>query len=418
MNLSLFLAKRFFAAGDRKQKNRASTPAIIVATSGIAVGLAVMIVSVCVVLGFKSEISYRLTGFGSHLEVFDTNALASPESYPVVTEGEIVQKLQQLPEIAHLQRFSEKQGILKTTNDFQAVVLKGLGEDYDISFLKRCSVAGRLPKFSATKSTNEIAISRTQSDLLNLHVGDLVYAYFFENTIKMRRFKIVGIYNTNMKQFDRSFALTGKAVVNRLNDWQPDQSSGLELRVKVFSALDQATQRVGRLVNGRKDKNGASYAVMSIKENPRTASVFNWLTLLDVNIWVILVLVTLVAGFSMVSGLLILILERTSTIGLLKALGSSNTRMRNTFLYYAAFIILRGLVIGNVIGLALVLLQQHFGWVQLNPETYYVSTVPISLNWWYILLLNISTFIITLAALVVPSFIISRIQPAKAIKFD
>ena len=221
-----------------------------------------------------------------------------------------------------------------------------------------------------------------------------------------------------MKQFDRSFALTGKAVVNRLNDWQPDQSSGLELRVKDFSALDQATQRVGRLVNGRKDKNGASYAVMSIKENPRTASVFNWLTLLDVNIWVILVLVTLVAGFSMVSGLLILILERTSTIGLLKALGSSNTRMRNTFLYYAAFIILRGLVIGNVIGLSLVLLQQHFGWVQLNPETYYVSTVPISLNWWYILLLNISTFIITLAALVVPSFIISRIQPAKAIKFD
>ena len=297
-------------------------------------------------------------------------------------------------------------------------MLKGLGEDYDISFLKRCLVAGRLPIFSATKSTNEIAISRTQSDLLNLHVGDLVYAYFFENTIKMRRFKIVGIYNTNMKQFDRSFALTGKAVVNRLNDWQPDQSSGLELRVKVFSALDQATQRVGRLVNGRKDKNGASYAVMSIKENPRTASVFNWLTLLDVNIWVILVLVTLVAGFSMVSGLLILILERTSTIGLLKALGSSNTRMRNTFLYYAAFIILRGLVIGNVIGLALVLLQQHFGWVQLNPETYYVSTVPISLNWWYILLLNISTFIITLAALVVPSFIISRIQPAKAIKFD
>ena len=164
MNLSLFLAKRFFSTGDRQQKNRASTPAIIVATSGIAVGLAVMIVSVCVVLGFKSEISYRLTGFGSHLEVFDTNALASPESYPVVTEGEIVQQLQQLPEIAHLQRFSEKQGILKTTNDFQAVVLKGLGEDYDVSFLKRCLVAGRLPKFSATKSTNEIAISRTQSD--------------------------------------------------------------------------------------------------------------------------------------------------------------------------------------------------------------------------------------------------------------
>ncbi|MBR1651937.1 MAG: ABC transporter permease [Alloprevotella sp.] len=417
MGLSVMLARRFFSSGAENGK-RASRPAIVIATAGIAVGLAVMIVSVCVVRGFQAEVSNKLMGFGSHMEVLDINSFASPESFPVTTDAALVHALEALPEVTKVQRYAEKIGILKTEESFAAIELKGLGPEYDTAFLRKHLVEGKLPQFSDTVSSNELVISKRISDDLQLHVNDRVYAYFFEETVKMRRFRIAAIYQTNMKQFDRTFAITDLHTVRRLNSWDASQSSALEIRVSDFSRLDEMKEKVEDVVDAMPDTTGTLRSVLTIRENPRTAGVFNWLALLDTNVYVILVLILLVASFSMISGLLILILERTQTIGVLKALGATNTRLRHTFLYYGALIILRGMLIGNVLSLQLLWAQRQFSLIHLNPETYYVDTVPVSLEWWPIVLVNVVTLLLTVLALVVPSFLVSRIQPARAIRFD
>ncbi|MBR1593669.1 MAG: ABC transporter permease [Alloprevotella sp.] len=417
MGLSVMLARRFFSSGAENGK-RASRPAIVIATAGIAVGLAVMIVSVCVVRGFQAEVSNKLMGFGSHMEVLDINSFASPESFPVTTDAALVHALEALPEVTKVQRYAEKIGILKTEESFAAIELKGLGPEYDTAFLRKHLVEGKLPQFSDTVSSNELVISKRISDDLQLHVNDRVYAYFFEETVKMRRFRIAAIYQTNMKQFDRTFAITDLHTVRRLNSWDASQSSALEIRVSDFSHLDEMKEKVEDVVDAMPDTTGTLRSVLTIRENPRTAGVFNWLALLDTNVYVILVLILLVASFSMISGLLILILERTQTIGVLKALGATNTRLRHTFLYYGALIILRGMLIGNVLSLQLLWAQRQFSLIHLNPETYYVDTVPVSLEWWPIVLVNVVTLLLTVLALVVPSFLVSRIQPARAIRFD
>lgn len=417
MGLSVMLARRFFRAGDESGK-RASRPAIVIATAGIAVGLAVIIISVCVVRGFQAEVSNKLMGFGSHMEVLDFNSFASPESFPVTTDSALVQGLEALPQVTKVQRYAEKIGILKTEDSFAAIELKGLGPEYDTKFLKQHLVSGKLPTFSDTTATNELVISQRTADELQLKVDDRVYAYFFEEAVKMRRFRIAAIYQTNMKQFDRTFAITDLHTVRRLNGWDASQSSGLEIRVSDFSRLEEQKTPVEAFVNSMPDSAGTIRSVLTIRENPRTAGVFNWLALLDTNVYVILILILLVASFSMISGLLILILERTQTIGVLKALGATNTRLRHTFLYYGAFIVLQGMLIGNAISLLLLWAQQKFSLIHLNPETYYVDTVPVSLEWWSILLVNVVTLLLTIGALIIPSFLISRIQPARAIRFD
>jgi len=418
MNLPLFLARRFFRSGHREQRRKASTPAIRIATLGVALGLAVMILSVCVVKGFQNEVSERITGFASDVEIIDLNSFGSPETFPLVTDEKIVSRVKSQKGVKSVGRFAEKMGILKTETDFQAISLKGVGEDYDLAFLRRHVISGRMPAFSDTASSNQIVISKMMSDALGLKVGDRVFAYFFEETVKMRRFEIAAIYRTNMKQFDRTFVLTDLNTVARLNSWQKNQSSGLEVRVVDFDRLDETAARLESLFKGEVDAFGGRYTALSVKNNPRTQSVFSWLNLLNVNVWVILILVVCVAGFTMISGLLILILERTSTIGVLKALGATNTRIRRTFLYYAAFIIGRGLIIGDVLALLIIGIQKQFSVFRLNPETYYLDIVPVELNRWIILALNVGTLLLTLAALILPSFMISRIQPAKAIRFD
>ncbi len=427
MNLPLFLARRFFrgnhasrtgATPAGRKKGAASTPAIHIATLGIALGLAVIVLSVFIVRGFQHEISSRITGFGSHIEVVDFRAFASPEACPLTVGADVKRQLSAVPGVVQVQTFADKIGILKTEDDFAAIQLKGVGADYDYSFLRAHIVAGALPTFTDTVATNRLVISRSQADALGLHVGDRVYAYFFAEAVKMRRFHVVAIYDTGMKQFDKSFALTDLRTVRSLNGWTADQASGYELRVADFSRLEATTQLVRATAKRLHDPRGGEYGVLSIKENPHTAGVFGWLDLLDMNIWVILILVMLVAGFSMISGLLILILERTSTIGLLKALGATNTRLRHTFLYYAGFIIVRGLALGDVLALALIFAQRQWGFLKLDPETYYVDTVPVEFNLWVFILLNLATLFVTLAALIVPSYMVSRIQPAKAIRFD
>lgn len=418
--LSLFLAKRFFKNNIRKggEVKSASPPALRVATAGIAVGLAVMIISICVVRGFQQEVRSKFTGFASHIEVIDINSLGSPETYPVVTDATLMNEVKKTPKVKHVQRFSQKMGILKTEDNFTGVALKGCGPEYDLQFIRSYLVEGKVPDFSDKTSSNNIVISQTIADKLGLKVGSKVYSYYFASTIKQRRFTVVGIYDTHLKQYDNAVVFTDLRTVNQLNQWLPDQSSGLEIQLESFDDIAEAQHYLATHVGGKVDKYKKTYFILPIQENPNTASVLSWLGLLDVNVMVILIIMMCVTGFAMISGLLILILERTSTIGVLKALGATNTRIRHTFLWYAMFIVSKGLLYGNIIGIALVLLQQFTHFVQLNPDVYYVTYVPVELNVWWVIGLNIATLAITMISLILPSFLVSRVQPAKAIQFD
>lgn len=279
-------------------------------------------------------------------------------------------------------------------------------------------IAGKIPQIKKGESSNQIVISNSLAKLLKLKVGDKVYSYFFSETIKQRRFTIAGIYDTHIPQFDKTFVLTDIYTVNKLNDWTENQSNGLEVKLNSYDDLQTAQSALVHQIGGKADQNGNPYSVISIKENPRTISMLSWLDLLDVNVLVILIIMVIVGGFTMVSGLLILILERTRTIGILKALGATNTRIRHTFLWFASFIISRGLVIGNAIAFLLIALQYWFHIIHLDPETYYVDAVPVEIHLGWILAVNLFALVITILSLVIPSFLISRIQPAKAIQFD
>lgn len=416
MNFPLFIARRLHRGdGTRQSQRRASTPAIHIATAGVALGLAVMIISVCVVQGFKDEITRKAVGFGSHIEVMDIGTFGAPEGHPISTPDALLQHLRTPPGITHAQRFTQKLGILKTETDFMGITLKGVGEDHDPTFIRANMQEGRLPAFRSDTATHQIVISRTQADALKLKVGDKVYAYFFEQTVKTRRFTIAGIYQSNLAQFDKIIAYTDKRTVNKLNHWADSLSTGVELLVADFDRLPTAATAVSHTL--RRHYHGPNTPVpITIKEH--YPQIFSWLNLLDLNVWVILALMVCVAVFTMVSGLFILILERTQTIGLLKAMGATNRSVRHVFLHFALFIIGRGLIIGNILGLGLVVAQHLWGFIKLDPATYYVESVPVHISPLILLLLNAATLLLTTLALVGPSFMISRIQPAKAIRFE
>ena len=377
-----------------------------------------MIVSVCVVKGFQQQVSDKLTGFASHLTILDLGSFSSPETYPIATPQPLVDEVRQAPGVVRVQRVSQKLGIFKTHNDFAGVSLKGVAEDYDLGFLRSCIVEGRVPQFGSQKGSDSIVVSRTLADKLGLRLGDRVYSYYFAQTIKQRRFTVAAIYDTHLKQFDGNVVWTDLYPVNRLNSWDADQASMLEIHLGSMDELPAAQQWLSQRVGGRKDRMGRTYTVMSIRENPVTSSVLSWLDLLDFNVMAILVIMICVAGFTMISGLLILILERTVSIGLLKALGLSDGRVRHTFLWFAGFIVVRGLLWGNLIGLGLIYLQWQFGIVRLNPETYYLDVVPVSFNVLWLIGLNLATLLVTMLALILPSHLAARVQPAKVIRFD
>ncbi len=418
MSFPLFLARRFYRARSSGGKRSSSAPAVFVATFGVAVGLAVMLVAVAVAKGFQQEVRHKITGFGSHIEVLDMASFQSPEDFPIVASSTFLDSLRRLPTVTHLQRVSQKMGILKTNEQFSAIGLKGVGEDFDATFMKSALVAGEWPQFSDTASTNAIVISKRLATQMGLAVGVRVYAYFFEDVVKMRRFTISGIYDTNLSQFDDVFVFTDRYTVNALNGWQRDACSQVEVVTKDFDHSQDVLPAFHTFLRCHTDAGGMQPVAMSIRQDPRAASTFQWIDLLDFDIVVVLVLMLLVAGFTMVSGLLILILERVQTIGVLKAVGATNLQLRSVFLWLAAMIIGRGMIIGNVLGLGLIFVQHQWSPITLDPASYYVEQVPVSLSlgWWAAL--NAGTLMLTLAALLLPSYAVSRVQPAKAIRFE
>jgi len=418
MNFPYFMARRLYRGleGISETGKKASVPAIHIATAGVALGLAVMIISISVVQGFKQEISRKVTGFAAHMEVMDVNTLYIPDASPVYAGKDFLSWLERQPDVKHVQRTSEKIGILKTNEDFQGITLKGAGEEYDQAFIREHLVAGKLPKFSGKKSANQIVLSQYQADNLRLKVGDRVYAYFFDRTVKTRRFEVAAIYQTNLKQFDKTFALADLRTVNKLNGWPDSVASKAEVFVRDYSRLEASAEALSANLGKSKFVRNGGPSVVTVKEH--YPQVFSWLGLLDMNVWIILGLMACVAGFTMMSGLFILILEHTSTIGILRAMGATGASVRRCFLWLAAIIAVRGLVWGNLIGLSLIWVQERWGVVHLDPATYYVDVAPVSISPIIVLLLNVGTLALTLLALVGPSFAASRVQPAKAIRFE
>ena len=415
MNLPLFIARRI--NGSEGQRREVSRPAIRIATIGVAIGLAVMIITVSVVFGFKHTIRDKVVGFGSHIQVENYMAQQLSAPVPISISDSLMNVMKQLPGIRHVERYALTQGILKTDDDFLGVAFKGVGSDYDTTFLREHIVEGEMPKFSDGQSKYPLLISRMMSDKLRLKAGQKVYAYFIGNDdVRARKFTITGIYETNMTQFDQSLCFTDYNVPIRLNGWEPDQCSGAELLVDDFDQLEQVAEEVVGKVNRRTDKYGAIITSQTIREaHPH---VFQWLELLDINVWIILALMICVAGFTMISGLLIIILERTQMIGILKALGMRNKTVRHTFLWFAAFIIGRGMLVGDIIGIGLVVLQQQTGFIHLDPASYYVDTAPMELNIPIIVLLNVVTLLVSLFVLIAPSFLISHIHPARSMRYE
>ena len=415
MNFPLFIAKRLYS--EQGDKRKVSRPAIHIATAGVAIGLAVMIISVCVVLGFKHTIRDKVIGFGSHIQVADFLTLQQMEQYPIVIDDSMTNVLKHIPDVAHVQRFAMKEGILKTDSDFLGVAFKGVGPEFDSTFIHSNMVEGSIPHFSDSVSHNQILVSQLMADKLHLKSGQRIFAYFFDNNgVRTRRFTIAGIYQTNLKKYDETIVFTDLYTAVKLNGWESDQASGAELSVNNFDNLDMVESRVLSKVKGTVDHYGETYSSATIKElNPQ---IFQWLDLMDLNVWIILALILIVAGVTMISGLLIIILERTSMIGILKALGARNKTIRHTFMWFAVFIIGKGMLIGNVLSLGLLALQQAFGIIKLDAQTYYVSTVPVEINALYIVALNVATLLISVFMLVAPSYLISHIHPAKSMRYE
>ena len=415
MNVPYFLARRIYADNDNQKK--VSRPAVRIAIIGVAVGLAVMIVSVCVVLGFKHAIRDKVVGFGSHIQVAEFSMLQQGTDSPIEVDDSVMNVLQHIEGVKHVQRFAMKQGILKTDSDFLGVAFKGVGPEFDSTFIQQHLLEGAVPKFSDKSSGNKILVSKVMADKLKLTCGSRIFAYFIDdNGVRTRRFTIAGIYQTNLTQYDNVMCYVDLYTAVKLNGWQEDMASGAELQVDHFDKLDEVENRVVKLVNRTTDKYGNTYSSKTIKE--LSPQIFSWLDLLDLNVWIILIIMMAVAAITMISGLLIIILERTQMIGLMKALGARNPMVRHTFMWFAAFIIGRGLLWGNMIALALVALQYFTGIVKLDPATYYVSSVPVEVNVLFVVLLNIGTLLISLLVLIGPSFLISHIHPAKTMTYE
>jgi lipoprotein-releasing system permease protein len=411
--LDSFVAKRIL--NDPGEK-KVSPPAIRLAIIGMALGLAIMILSIAIVVGFKREVSSKIVGFGSHVQITNYDSNASYEMRPIAVDDSLLSIIRHIPGVQHVARFATKPCIIKTDENFQGVVLKGVDEDYSWDFFRQNIQEGNVLNIQADENSTDIIISRHLADKLQLKTGDSVLAYFVQNNVRTRKFKIAGIYQTNFSEFDQLFVLADIKQIKRLNQWEEDMVSGIEILIDDFNRLDAMTDTIFDACAYQKDRLENIYYVRSVKQlNPQ---IFSWLDILDTNVVIILILMLAVAGFTMISGLLIIILERTNMIGILKAMGASNTVIRKIFLRVSCYLILKGLFWGNLIAIAICLIQKYFKIFRLNPEEYYLSYVPVELSVWNLVLLNAGTLLVSMLMLVAPSYIIAHISPVKAIRFE
>jgi len=417
VNLELFIARKIRSGGISGKK--LAGPVTKVATLGIILGMVVMILSLAIGFGFKKEIRQKIIGFGSHIRIMNYDYNQSYETNPISPDPALFDALENIKEIKHIQRVATKAGMIKTDDAIQGIVLKGVGEDFDWSFFKNIMVSGDTLAISDSVRNNGILISRKLSQMLHLSTGDDLRMYFLQKGAiapRGRKFVINGIFDSNLTEFDKLYAIVDIKQVQKLNNWNKDQISGLEIQIDDFKNLEKTALEVSSVASSFIDKDGTMLRTRTIID--LQPQIFGWLDLLDMNVLVILVLIMIVAGFNMVSGLMILILERTNMIGILKALGIQNKSLRKIFLYLATFIVGRGLLWGNFLGVTFCLVQKYTGIIKLDPENYYLETVPIHITFWHLLILNIATVLVTGLMMLGPSYLASKISPVKAIRFD
>jgi lipoprotein-releasing system permease protein len=371
-----------------------------------------MIISVAIVIGFKHSISNKIIGFAAHMQIEGFSNNESVSEKPLNKNDAFITGLAERKDVKHVQFTAHKAGVLKTEDQIHGVILKGIDAQYDTTFLHNSLVSGRMPVISSERITNDVIISSAIADKLGLRVGDPVRVWFIsedDKNARGRKLKVCGIYKTSIEEFDHVFLIGDIKHVQRLNNWNSDQVGKVEVMIKDFRKLDQVADDIYRQI---------PYNLTVVTVKTRYPQIFNWLDLLDMNVVVILTLLIIVAGITMVSTLLIIIIERTNMVGVLKALGMRNRSVRKIFLYKASYIIARGMIWGNLLGISFYLLQDKLRLIKLNPVNYYVDYVPVELNLYYLLALNIGTFLICFLMLIVPSYYITRILPSKALRFE
>ncbi|MDG4714459.1 MULTISPECIES: ABC transporter permease [Winogradskyella] len=410
MNLELFIAKRII--GNKAYKSSVSAPIIKIGIAAIAIGIIVMLIAIATGLGLQQKIRDKVVAFNGHIEITNYDTNASDESQvPILRDQDFYPKFNAVEEVTHIQGVATKFAVIRTETDFEGVVIKGVGADYKWDYFKEFLVDGRLPDFSG-KRNEEILISSYLANRLGFKVGDKFQTLFGENLNKMPRiinYEIVGIYNSGFQELDEKFCIADLRHIQRLNKWEANQIGSFEVFIDDFSDIDETYENVFKAIPSM---------LNATPVNKKYYTVFEWIKIFEANINIIIIIMIIVAGINMITTLLVLILERTNMIGILKALGSSNWSVRKVFLYNASYLIGLGLLWGNLIGLGLLFAQKYFKLFPLNPDTYYVSEAPVYLHWDYILILNVGTFVACLLMLLIPSVIISRISPVKAIRFE
>lgn len=410
MNYELFIAKRIIAG--KKYKNSISSPIIKIAITAIALGIIIMLIAVATASGLQYKIRDKMAGFKGHVQIvnFDDNN-SDVSTTPIKKDQDFYPEFKNISGIKNVQVFANKGGILRTKTDFEGIIFKGVSTDYDWSFFEEYLLEGKVPDFNQPR-TREVLLSQTIANRLQLKLNDTILATFLKTeTSKLpsnKKYIISGIYNSGFAQFDKSMMIGDIREVQNLNKWTENQVGGFEVLLDNFDEINLKGEEIYREINSTLN----SKTIVESYQN-----VFEWIKLFDNNVWFIIAIMIVIAGINMITALLVLILERVQMIGILKALGSYNTSIRKIFLYNASYLILKGLFWGNIIGLSIIFIQHYFKIITLNPETYYVTTMPVYISFTAIILLNIGTLLLCFLMLIIPSYIITKIEPSKSIKF-
>jgi lipoprotein-releasing system permease protein len=410
MTTEFFIAKKLSFSKDNKPVKVMTRIAVF----SVALSIAVMIVSASVLSGFKIQLKEKISGFNSHLRISNLDSNYSFDTPPIRNDYDFYGSITALPEVQHIQQYAYKGGIIRANNDIQGVVLKGVGTDFDWSFFKQYMVDGTVFSVNDSTTSDSVIISETLSHLLNLKTGDSFEMYFVQEPVRVRRFIIAGLYNTYFEEMDKTFVVCDIRHVRRLNRWNNSQVSGMEIMLHDPDDMDKAFDKIDDIAGYLTFDDGSRVEVTTLRS--AFPEIFNWLAILDMNVLIILIIMVVVAGFNMISGLLIMLLEKISMIGILKSMGMTDFSIRQIFIYRSSMIVLRGLVYGNVLGLSLCILQYCFGIIRLNPESYFFSTAPININLLNVMLLNVCSFVFIIMSQMIPTVVISRISPDKIVR--
>ncbi|MDR1169353.1 MAG: FtsX-like permease family protein [Prevotellaceae bacterium] len=410
MNTEFYIAKKLSFNRDNKPVRVMTRIAVF----SVALSIAVMITASSVLSGFKIQLKEKISGFNSHLRISNLDSNYSFDTPPVQNDYGFYSSIVALPEVKHIQQYAYKGGIIRASSDIQGVVLKGVGTDFDWSFFEQYMTDGEIFSVKTPAASDSVIISESLSGLLNLKTGDAFEMYFIQDPVRVRRFIIAGLYNTYFEEMDKTFVVCDIRHIRRLNRWNSNQVSGMEIMLHNPDDMDRAYEKIDAIAGYLTFDDGSRLEVTTLRN--AFPEIFNWLAILDMNVLIILVIMVVVAGFNMISGLLIMLLEKISTIGILKSMGMTDFSIRRIFIYRSSLIVIRGLVYGNILGLSLCILQYYFGIVHLNPESYFFSTAPVNINPLSIILLNICSFAFITLTQIIPTMAIARISPDKTMR--